>query len=158
MTATLLAGCLLATSCGATPDGHATSSTLPSSGTPLSSTPVSATGTVPTTPTTPPVKGPEPVKPTGDAIDVRKVRWTKAKPVAKGRKVQLVWTSGVAPCTVLDRVKVKETRTRVTITLYEGTAPTAKNVSCIMIAIEKTTTVKLRAPLGKRKIVDGAKA
>jgi hypothetical protein len=123
------------------------------------STGTASTGTASTTPPTGgPAKGPEPVKPTGDAIDVRKVRWTKAKPVAKGRKVQLVWMSGVAPCTVLDRVKVTETRKRVTITLYEGTSPKAKNVSCIMIAIEKTTTVKLKAPLGKRRIVDGAKS
>ncbi|MEV1175181.1 tetratricopeptide repeat protein, partial [Nonomuraea sp. NPDC049784] len=31
--------------------------------------------------------------------------------------------------------------------------PKARNVSCIMIAIEKTTTVKLKKPIGKRKIV-----
>lgn len=161
MTATLLAGCLLATSCGtATPGGRAASSTPPSSTLPSSATTVSATSvsTASTTaPGTPPSDGPEPVKPTSDAVDVRKVRWTKAKPVDKGRRVQLFWMSGVAPCTVLDRVKVKETRKRVTITLYEGTSPKARNVSCIMIAIEKTTTVKLKAPLGKRKIVDGAR-
>ncbi|MFI7438485.1 hypothetical protein [Nonomuraea indica] len=156
MTATLLAGCLLATSCGtAPPDGRSGSSTPPSSGTTVTATAVSTASTP--TPGTPPAKGPEPVRPTGDAVDVRKVRWTKAKPVDKGRKVQLFWMSGVAPCTVLDRVKVKETRSRVTITLYEGTSPKARNVSCIMIAIEKTTTVKLKAPLGKRRIVDGAK-
>ncbi|HEX4817257.1 MAG TPA: hypothetical protein VFV66_31330 [Nonomuraea sp.] len=148
--ATLLAGSLvLATSCAtAPPDRQA--------GGPAASPTASAPATV-TPVTTAPTKGPQPVKPTGDAVNVRKVRWTKARPVAKGRQIQLTWWSGVAPCTVLDRVKVKETAKRVTITLYEGASPKAKNVSCIMIAIEKTTTVKLRKALGKRKLVDGAK-
>ncbi|MBF8190751.1 hypothetical protein ITP53_34590 [Nonomuraea sp. K274] len=106
--------------------------------------------------TTSPTKAPEPVKPVGNAVDVRKVKWSKAKPVDKNRKVQLTWWSGVAPCTVLDRVKVKETDKTVTITLYEGRSPKARNVSCIMIAIEKTTTVTLKKALGKRKIVNGA--
>ncbi|TDC10933.1 hypothetical protein E1267_02890 [Nonomuraea longispora] len=110
-----------------------------------------------TTPSKAPSKAPKQVKPTGNAINVHKARWTKAKPVSKGKKLQLTWQSGVEPCTVLDRVKVKETSKRVTVTLYEGTSPKAENVSCIMIAIEKTTTVKLKKPLGKRKVVDGAK-
>jgi hypothetical protein len=147
MTATLLAGCLvLATSCGAAPPAERAASSTPDK-------PPAVANPVTTTPT----KGPEAVKPVGNAINVHKVRWTKAKPVSKNRKVQLTWWSGVAPCTVLDRVKVKETAKRVTITLYEGTSPKAKNVSCIMIAIEKTTTVKLKKALGKRKIVDGSK-
>jgi hypothetical protein len=147
MTATALAGCLvLATSCGAAPSAERAASTPPQQP-PVVANPA----------TTTPTKGPEPTKPTGNAINVHKVRWTKAKPVSKGRKIQLTWWSGVAPCTVLDRVKVKETAKSVTITLYEGTSPKARNVSCIMIAIEKTTTVKLKKPIGKRKIVDGAK-
>ncbi|GAA3662312.1 hypothetical protein GCM10022224_027670 [Nonomuraea antimicrobica] len=148
MTATLLAGSLvLATSCGTAPPVERAASSAPAKP-PVVSKPV----------TTTPTKAPEPVKPTGDAINVHKVRWTKAKPVSKGKKIQLTWWSGVAPCTVLDRVKVTETSKKVTITLYEGTSPKARNVSCIMIAIEKTTTVTLKKALGKRKVVDGAKA
>ncbi|MFG1947599.1 hypothetical protein [Nonomuraea sp. NPDC048826] len=151
MTATLMAGCLvLAAGCGAERPAEQAASERPD--TPVSSSPVADAVTTP-----PPAK-PKPVKPTGDAVNPRKVRFTKATPVAKGRQVRLTWWSGVAPCTVLDRVKVKETKKRVTITLYEGPSPKAKNVSCIMIAIEKTTTVKLKAPIGKRKIVDGAKS
>ncbi|MFI6742180.1 hypothetical protein ACIBI9_55535 [Nonomuraea sp. NPDC050451] len=150
MTATLLAGCLvLATSCGAAPPAERASTAVPAK-------PPAVAEPVTTTPTTGPKKSPEPVKPTGNAINVHKVRWTKAKAVSK-RKVQLTWWSGVAPCTVLDHVKVKETAKYVTITLYEGTAPKARNVSCIMIAIEKTTTVTLKKPIGKRKVVDGSK-
>ncbi|MEV4174545.1 MULTISPECIES: hypothetical protein [unclassified Nonomuraea] len=148
MTATFLAGCLvLATSCGTAPPVERAASTTPEKP-PVVSEPV----------TTAPTKAPEPVKPTGNAINVHKIRWTKAKPVSKGKKIQLTWWSGVAPCTVLDRVKVKETGKQVTITLYEGTAPKARNMSCIMIAVEKTTTVKLKKALGKRKVVDGAKS
>lgn len=99
---------------------------------------------------------PEPVKPTGDAVNVHKIRWERAKKVG-AKKVRLTWWSGVAPCTVLHRIKVKETSRRVTITLYEGTSPKAKNVSCIMLAVQKTTTVTLKKSVGHRKIVDGAK-
>ncbi|WP_246083734.1 hypothetical protein [Nonomuraea diastatica] len=151
MTATLLAGCLmLATSCGTAQPAERASS-------PSQDKPPVVSNPVGTTPSKAPPKGPKQVKPTGDAINVHKARWAKAKPVAKGKKLQLTWQSGVEPCTVLDRVKVKETSKRVTVTLYEGTSPKAKNVSCIMIAIEKTTTVKLKKPLGERKVVDGAK-
>ncbi|MGW0808486.1 hypothetical protein [Nonomuraea sp. NPDC002799] len=149
LTATLLAGCLaLATGCGATPPAGQAAPSTPARP-PVVSSPVT---TAPT-----PTKGPQPVKPTGDAVHVRKVAWTKAKPVSKGKKVALTWWSGVAPCTVLDRVKVKETAKKVTITLYEGASPKAKNMACIMIAVEKTTTVKLKKALGKRKLVDGSK-
>ncbi|MFI9593421.1 hypothetical protein [Nonomuraea sp. NPDC052265] len=144
-TATLLAGSLvLATSCATSPPA---ARPLPQAPAEHAVTPV----------TTAPTKGPEPVKPTGDAINVHKARWTKATPVSHGKQVKLTWWSGVEPCTVLDRVKVKETAKKVTITLYEGTSPKAENVSCIMLAVEKTTTVKLKHALGKRKLVDGAK-
>ncbi|MFC4010952.1 hypothetical protein ACFOY2_27245 [Nonomuraea purpurea] len=149
-TATLLAGCLaLVTSCGtAQPSERLAAPPAPAQ-------PPAVANPVTTTPT--PSNEPKPVKPVGDAINVHKVRWTKAKALDKGKKIQLTWWSGVEPCTVLDRVKVKESAKKVTITLYEGTAPKAKNVSCIMIAIQKSTTVKLRKPLGKRTLVDGSK-
>ncbi|SDL56942.1 hypothetical protein SAMN05421869_12794 [Nonomuraea jiangxiensis] len=137
---------MLVTGCGAAPPAERAAATAPAQP-PVAAEPV----------TTMPTKGPEPVKPTGNAINVHKVRWTNATPVAKGRQIKLTWWSGVAPCTVLDRVKVKETAKQVTITLYEGTSPKAKNVSCIMIAIEKTTTVKLKKALGNRKLVDGSR-
>lgn len=146
-TATLLAGSLvLATGC-ATAEPPAKQATSPTTGAPVEVSPV----------TTAPTKKPQPVKPTGNAVNVHKVRWTKAKVYAKGKRVRLTWWSGVAPCTVLHKVKVKETAKKVTITLYEGASPKAKDVSCIMIAIEKTTTVKLKKAIGKRKIVDGSK-
>jgi hypothetical protein len=152
--ATLLAGSLvLAMSCGAAPSAQQGTPTPSGAGTP---SPSGAPAEV-TPATTAPTKGPQPVKPTGDAVNVHKVSWTKAEPVDRGRQIRLTWWSGVAPCTVLDRVTVKETAKRVTVTLYEGASPKARNVSCIMIAVEKTTTVKLKNAIGKREIVDGSK-
>lgn len=98
---------------------------------------------------------PTPVVPQGGTVDPHKVRWISAKPIKKGRYLRITWWSGVAPCWTLDRVKVKETRKKVTVTLYEGSSK--EGVSCILIALKKTTTVKLKAPLGNRKIVDCAK-
>ncbi|MFI6816809.1 hypothetical protein ACIBG7_30720 [Nonomuraea sp. NPDC050328] len=149
---------MLAVGCGTTPGGASSAAPATSAadtGSPTSpdtavSTTAGASGQVPT-------GKPEPVKPVGDTINPRKIPFTTAKPVSGGKAVRLVWWSGVAPCSVLDRVTVKETAKRVTITLYEGPARKAKNTSCIMIAVEKTYTVKLKKPLGNRKIVDGAK-
>ncbi|WP_250575267.1 hypothetical protein [Nonomuraea sediminis] len=140
-TVALMAGCMVAAGCAGAP--AATTSTAQSPQTPAAVSPV----------TTSPTKAPEPVKPVGHTINPHKVQWQKA--VAKGRDVKLTWWSGVAPCTVLDHVKVTETARRVTLTIYEGAK--SKDVSCIMIAIQKTTIVKLKSPLGHRKLVDGAK-
>ncbi|GII93624.1 hypothetical protein [Sinosporangium siamense] len=106
-------------------------------------------------------KGPQPTKPTGDALNPRPVQWISAKPVSKGKykgkAIKLVWWSGVEPCHVLDRVTVKRTAKRLVVTLHEGVAKNAASVMCIELAIQKTTTVKLKHPIGKRKIVDGAR-
>jgi hypothetical protein len=85
------------------------------------------------------------------------VPWTSATPEGDGTRVRLVWWSGVEPCYTLDRVEVTESERQVTITVHEGTAQDMQNVACIEIAIEKTTTVELKSPLGDREIVDGAK-
>nr|BFE85557.1 hypothetical protein GCM10020093_081580 [Planobispora longispora] len=61
------------------------------------------------------------------------------------------------PCHVLDRVTVKQTAKKVTVTLWEGPSSKVENAVCIEIAIQKVTTVKLKKPLGGRKVVDGAK-
>ncbi|MER7208030.1 hypothetical protein ABZ470_18815 [Streptosporangium sp. NPDC020072] len=100
---------------------------------------------------------PKPVKPEGHAIGPRKVAWLSAKPSKDGRSLRVVWWSGVEPCQVLDRVTVKQTSKRVTVTLWEGQSGKIQNPVCIDIAIKKVTTVKLKAPLGHRKVVDGAK-
>ncbi|MEU9887248.1 hypothetical protein [Sphaerisporangium sp. NPDC051011] len=152
MTATLAAGSLLLTVGGNVPSATAMS---PNPDHAVTST-IVATGGTPSP--LAPATGPSPTRPKGHTINTHKVRWEKAKPTKDGRKIKVIWWSGVEPCTVLDRVKVRETSKRVTITLYEGQAEDAQNVACILIAIQKVTTVKLKAPLGKRKIVDGARS
>ncbi|MEV7966631.1 hypothetical protein AB0O34_11700 [Sphaerisporangium sp. NPDC088356] len=149
MTATLATGSLLLImGCGNAPSATTTS---PNPSLPVASSVGSASGTA--TPAT----SPSPTRPKGHTLKPHKVRWLKATPSADGRKLKVVWWSGVEPCTVLDRVKVKETAKSVTVTLYEGQARNARDVACIDIAIQKTTTVKLKAPLGKRKVIDGAR-
>ncbi|WP_449064221.1 hypothetical protein [Planomonospora algeriensis] len=147
---------LLSMGCGA--------ETVTGSGSPASPAGSAATDSVPSQPVAAtvapkvePTRGPRPVKPTGDADDPRRVPWLKARPYKNSRTLRVVWWSGVEPCNVLDRVTVKETSKRVTVTLWEGPSSKAQNVACIEIAIQKSTTVKLRKPLGKRKVVDGAR-
>ncbi|GAA0852203.1 hypothetical protein ACFQVD_28990 [Streptosporangium amethystogenes subsp. fukuiense] len=101
--------------------------------------------------------GPRPTRPEGHTENPRKVRWLKATPSKDGRSLRITWWSGVEPCNVLDRVTVRETAKRVTVTLWEGPSSKAQNVACIEIAIQKVTTVKLKKPLGARKVVDGAR-
>ncbi|WP_248962285.1 hypothetical protein [Sphaerisporangium perillae] len=152
MTATLATGSLFfALACGNAP-GAGTTSTSPDDPVTadVSSTSVTSPGA--------PVVAPSPTRPKGHTVDPRKVRWEKARPSRDGRRLTITWWSGVEPCNVLDRVKVRETSRRVTVTLYEGQAPNARNVACIEIAVLKSTTVKLKKPLGHRKIVDGAKS
>ncbi|MEU4830592.1 hypothetical protein [Streptosporangium sp. NPDC023615] len=100
---------------------------------------------------------PKPTRPEGDTDNPRKIRWLKATPSKDGRSLRVVWWSGVEPCNVLDRVTVRQTSKRVTVTLWEGPSSKAQNVACIEIAIKKVTTVKLKKPLGSRKVVDGAR-
>lgn len=130
--------------------GNAPSTTATNPGRPATSTVSSASAT------TTPAATPSPTRPKGHTIHTHKVRWEKAESTRDRRKLKIIWWSGVEPCNVLDHVKVRETSKSVTVTLYEGHARQARNVACIEIAIQKTTTVKLKAPLGKRKIIDGA--
>ncbi|GLW98360.1 hypothetical protein Misp02_24470 [Microtetraspora sp. NBRC 16547] len=93
----------------------------------------------------------------GGTRDPRKIAWTSATPSTDGRSLAIVWWSGVAPCTVLDRVEVEEGAKQVTVTLYEGGDPRFPDAVCIAIAMQKTTTVRLSAPLDGREVVDGAR-
>ncbi|WP_433249794.1 hypothetical protein ACQPYK_03020 [Streptosporangium sp. CA-135522] len=104
-----------------------------------------------------PTHGPEPTTPKGHTDHPRRVRWLSAKPSKDGRSLRITWWSGVEPCTVLDRVTVRETPKRVTVTLWEGPSSKARDVACIAVAVQKVTTVKLKVPLGDRKVVDGAR-
>ncbi|GIH69173.1 hypothetical protein [Sphaerimonospora thailandensis] len=103
-----------------------------------------------------PSGSPSPVTPVGHTLNTHKVPWVSATPSGDGRSLDVVWWSGVEPCNVLDRVEVDEQADKVIVTLYEGQDPRSPDAVCILIAIQKTTKVELRAPLADRKIVDGA--
>jgi hypothetical protein len=100
---------------------------------------------------------PSPVRPKGNVADPRKVRFESATAEDGGDRLRIVWWSGVEPCHTLDRVDVRESAGSVEVTLYEGTPEDAQNIACIEIAVQKTTTVDLKAPLDGREVVDGAK-
>lgn len=95
------------------------------------------------------------VEPSGGTTDPRPVSWDSAHVLEGGDRVEFTWTSGVAPCHVLDRIEVTETDQTVTVTLFEGSAAD-EAVSCIAIAERKSTVAHLDAPVGQRALIDGA--
>ncbi|MEU8277333.1 hypothetical protein ACFYOK_29955 [Microbispora bryophytorum] len=118
--------------------------------------PGTATG-APAAPSGAPSGTPSPVTPAGPTLNPHTVPWESATPADDGRSLDVVWWSGVEPCNVLDHVEVTETAREVTVTLYEGQDRRSPDAVCIAIAVLKTTKVHLKAPLGGRKVVDGAK-
>lgn len=119
----------------------------------VGSTVVAYAATAPAT--TGPGGGPQLVTPQPGMRSVRPIPWREAKPL-DDRTVRVSYTSGVAPCYVLDHVTVDYGADKVTITLYEGSGPLAQGQACVMIAIRKAVDVTLTEPLRDRAIVDGA--
>ncbi|WP_432928806.1 hypothetical protein ACQPZZ_03290 [Microbispora sp. CA-135349] len=161
----LVALLFLAVACGGTsstsaspeqPEGSPSGAGADHPSRPPVQAPGAATG-APAAPSGAPSGTPSPVTPAGPTLHPRKVPWESATPAADGRSLDVVWWSGVEPCTVLDRVEVTESAREVTVTLYEGQDRRSPDAVCIAIAILKTTKVHLKAPLDARKIVDGAK-
>ncbi|WP_283139801.1 hypothetical protein [Rhizohabitans arisaemae] len=107
----------------------------------------------PTSAVAPPAASP--VEPRGGTTTPQPVRWTSAVPVGDGRTLRVTWTSGVEPCYTLDRVNVVEDDRTVEVTVWEGQDSRVQNVACIDIAVAKTTTIRLDAPLGNRTVIDG---
>ena len=99
-----------------------------------------------------------PVVPQPGQEDVHPIAWDKADVSKNGDTVTLSYWSGIEPCSVLDHVDVAYTTKTVTITLFEGHAPTGGTpVACAEIAMLKSVSVTLDQPLAGRTIVDGAK-
>jgi hypothetical protein len=72
--------------------------------------------------------------------------------------LRINFMSGVEPCEVLDHVKVVETTTSVTVTLYVGNAPGKGDTACPALARFAYTDIDLGSALGNREIVDGSTA
>ena len=103
-----------------------------------------------------PVTHPQVVVPTPGMADVHARPFDTARVGDDGRTVNVDFTSGVEPCSVLDHVDVSYGPDAVTITLFEGHDPAAGDVACTAIGVFKRTIVTLDHPLDGRAIVDGA--
>jgi hypothetical protein len=99
---------------------------------------------------------PQIVSPRPGMAEVRPYGFEAAAPAADGRSLRITFWGGVEPCFVLDRVDVDEAPDAVTVTLYAGSDPGARDVACIEIAKYMAVDVPLAAPLGTRRVRDGA--
>ncbi|MEU7689852.1 hypothetical protein OHB01_13240 [Microbispora hainanensis] len=153
----LVALLFLAVACGGTSSTSASPEQPDGSPTGTDADQAVSVPAAPAAPSGAPSGTPSPVAPAGPTLHPRKVPWESATPTDDGRALDIVWWSGVEPCNVLDHVEVTETAREVTVTLYEGQDRRSPDAVCIAIAILKTTKVQLKAPLGDRKVVDGAK-
>jgi hypothetical protein len=103
-----------------------------------------------------PTPVPTPLEPTPGMDNVHPRGWDASSVSGDGTSVTLTYYTGVAPCSMLDHVDVAYGTDTITITLFEGSDPSANDVACIDIAMLASTTVHLDQPLGDRQIVDGA--
>ena len=93
------------------------------------------------------------VEPRTGLVEVQPHIWDRVEPLDT-MTLRVEFYGGVEECEGLDRVEVGETIDAVTITLYTGRVPEAE--VCIEIAVLKSVTVELDAPLRDRQIIDGA--
>jgi len=96
------------------------------------------------------------VVPRSGMANVRPIAFTSASIGPDDRAVEVRFWSGVEPCSVLDHVDVAYATDAVTITLFEGSDPSAGMVACPDIAVLKQVTLPLDQDLAGRRIVDGA--
>jgi hypothetical protein len=96
------------------------------------------------------------VVPRSGMANVRPIAFTSATVRPDDRTIDVRFWSGVEPCSVLDHVDVAYGTDTVTITLFEGSDPSAGMVACPDIAVSRQVTVPLDQELAGRRIVDGA--
>jgi hypothetical protein len=99
---------------------------------------------------------PQIVVPRSGMTGVRPIAFDSATVRPDDRTVDVRFWSGIEPCSVLDHVDVAYGSDTVTITLFEGSDPSAGTVACPDIAALKQVTVLLDQDLAGRRIVDGA--
>jgi hypothetical protein len=104
-------------------------------------------------------RGPDPglagrLVPEAGLVDVQASAWsrTTSRPDEATVLVYL-WTSLLQR---LDRVEVEETDEHVVLTVFLGVRPAEGPVRSVQIAQERSVTVDLGAPLGARRVLDGA--
>lgn len=92
------------------------------------------------------------VTPTPGLVGVRPSRWAYA--AAAGSRLLVHFYA--EPVSAVDRVEVGEAPDRVTVTLYVGVRPGRGRVVALQLAEHRAVEVDLQAPLGDRRVVDGA--
>ena len=91
------------------------------------------------------------------ADDASPESWSRAILSPDRRTVAVEWLGGVAACDALERVDVEEGDEEVTITVRTGWPKgTPRDQACIALGVQRVAIVRLKAPLGDRKLVDGA--
>lgn len=105
----------------------------------------------------PGVPSAQPATPKPGMVDVRPQPITSATVGDDDVTVTVTYWTGIEPCAVLDHVDVAYGTSAVTVTLFVGSDPTARNVACPEIAVLRSTLVMLDEQLAGRSIVDGAK-
>jgi hypothetical protein len=108
------------------------------------------------TPGDPGTGEPQVVEPTPGMDNVRPTAFDTATIGGDDTSLTIVFWSGVEPCSVLDHVDVSYGADAITVTLFQGNDPSAGQVACPEIAVQKQVTITLDEPLAGRAIVDGA--
>jgi hypothetical protein len=111
---------------------------------------------VPPEPGDDPAPQPQVVEPRPGMVNVFSTAFDTATIGEDDRTLTITFWSGIEPCSVLDHVEVRYGADAVTVTLYQGSDPNAKDVACIEIAVLKQVTITLDEPLAGRAILDGA--
>lgn len=93
---------------------------------------------------------------TGNLSGVGTVPWQFAVRV-DDRTLDIRYIGSKDRCRVLANVRVKESASEVTITVYLGTPPDhAVNTCTSTVGIPARTRIPLASPLGDRRVIDGA--
>jgi len=100
--------------------------------------------------------GPKRIEPTHNGADVHPLRFDPTQATTSNDGVLIRFEAGIAPCFVLDHYTVAETPSTVTVTLFAGSDKAKPTTVCAAIALQYEVDVPLQAPLGTRKLVDGA--
>ncbi len=98
---------------------------------------------------------PDVVKPRPGMANVHPINWDSSA-LNSPSSVRITFYGGVAPCHVLDSVKVSYKAKKIAVTLYSGSDPAKPDTACIEIAKLMAVDVKLTEDVGDRQIVDGA--
>ena len=101
---------------------------------------------------------PGPVLRPRPADRVHDAEWERAAVASPdGRTVGVTWTSGIPACNAFAGLRVDEGDGEVRVTLRTGIpAGSDPRQACILIGVPAVALVRLREPLGPRRIVDGA--